>query len=105
MCVYVCVCVATQQCKVSADCARAGLHCHHPRDCLYHLRDNSISNLQALLQDHHVVYDREPQSDDGGGGGGQENTCGVMEQKETAQGLEDEACGRKVDKHQAGLCE
>ncbi|KAG7268375.1 hypothetical protein CRUP_031986, partial [Coryphaenoides rupestris] len=35
---------AVDQCSVS------GLHAHHPRDCLFYLRDWEPSRLQALLQ-------------------------------------------------------
>uniref|UniRef100_A0A8D0AQR1 Si:dkey-181m9.8 n=1 Tax=Sander lucioperca TaxID=283035 RepID=A0A8D0AQR1_SANLU len=37
-------------CSFSADCGSKGLHAHHPRDCLYHLRDWSVSRLHLLLQ-------------------------------------------------------
>ena len=36
-------------CKQYVDCGGKGLHCHHPRDCLYHLRDENIEHLQKLL--------------------------------------------------------
>lgn len=39
-----------QACDFSADCAAKGLHAHHPRDCLYHLRDWSVPRLLSLLQ-------------------------------------------------------
>lgn len=31
-------------------CRGKGLHCHHPRDCFYYLRDNSVEELQRLLK-------------------------------------------------------
>uniref|UniRef100_A0A3Q3KGG9 RNF31 C-terminal domain-containing protein n=1 Tax=Monopterus albus TaxID=43700 RepID=A0A3Q3KGG9_MONAL len=37
-------------CGFSADCGMKGLHAHHPRDCLYHLRDWSVPRLHLLLQ-------------------------------------------------------
>ncbi|KAM6989839.1 uncharacterized protein LKV04_009434 [Tautogolabrus adspersus] len=37
-------------CSFSADCGTKGLHAHHPRDCLYHLRDWSVPRLHLLLQ-------------------------------------------------------
>lgn len=40
----------TQTCSFSADCVTKGLHAHHPRDCLYHLRDWSVTRLHLLLQ-------------------------------------------------------
>uniref|UniRef100_A0A665VBJ0 Uncharacterized protein n=1 Tax=Echeneis naucrates TaxID=173247 RepID=A0A665VBJ0_ECHNA len=36
---------------VSPCCSVSGLHAHHPRDCLFYLRDWEPSRLQALLQD------------------------------------------------------
>ena len=39
-----------QNCSFSKDCASRGLHAHHPRNCLYHLRDWSPARLQLLLQ-------------------------------------------------------
>ncbi|TDH06401.1 hypothetical protein EPR50_G00133120 [Perca flavescens] len=41
-------------CSFSADCGSKGLHAHHPRDCLYHLRDWSVSRLHLLLQYYRV---------------------------------------------------
>lgn len=39
-----------QNCGLLQSCAKAGLHCHHPRDCLFYLRDRDIAELQKLLQ-------------------------------------------------------
>ncbi|XP_078064744.1 E3 ubiquitin-protein ligase RNF31-like, partial [Mustelus asterias] len=36
------------------------LHAHHPRDCLFYLRDWPVDRLQTLLQDNNVIFDREP---------------------------------------------
>ncbi|XP_029309076.1 E3 ubiquitin-protein ligase RNF31 isoform X3 [Cottoperca gobio] len=41
-------------CGFSADCGTKGLHAHHPRDCLYHLRDWNVPRLQLLLQYYRV---------------------------------------------------
>ncbi|XP_056247457.1 E3 ubiquitin-protein ligase RNF31-like isoform X1 [Seriola aureovittata] len=41
-------------CGFSADCGTKGLHAHHPRDCLYHLRDWSVTRLHLLLQYYRV---------------------------------------------------
>lgn len=38
-----------QTCAVD-ECSVSGLHAHHPRDCLFYLRDWEPSRLQALLQ-------------------------------------------------------
>lgn len=37
------------KCKVSDYCAKLGLHSHHPRNCLFYLRDKEPSDLQTLL--------------------------------------------------------
>ncbi|KAJ3594499.1 hypothetical protein NHX12_003806 [Muraenolepis orangiensis] len=41
-------------CVFSRECASRGLHAHHPRDCLYHLRDWSLGRLHKLLQCYKV---------------------------------------------------
>uniref|UniRef100_A0A8C3A3Y2 Si:dkey-181m9.8 n=1 Tax=Cyclopterus lumpus TaxID=8103 RepID=A0A8C3A3Y2_CYCLU len=56
-------------CSFSADCGTKGLHAHHPRDCLYHLRDWSVPRLHLLLQVESFIS----QFDDGSRG---EETCG-----------------------------
>ncbi|XP_067173275.1 LOW QUALITY PROTEIN: E3 ubiquitin-protein ligase RNF31-like [Apteryx mantelli] len=80
---------------------RASLHGHHPRDCLFYLRDWDPPRLQRLLQENGVAFDTEPppgaRPPPGGG-------CGVLEQKETPAGLRDEACGKEVLPGHAGLC-
>ncbi|KAM9251664.1 LOW QUALITY PROTEIN: E3 ubiquitin-protein ligase RNF31 [Cariama cristata] len=80
---------------------RGSLHGHHPRDCLFYLRDWEPPRLQRLLQEGGVPFDTEPpagaQPTPGGG-------CGVLEQKETPAGLRDEPCGRENPPGHAGLC-
>ncbi|KAJ3594387.1 hypothetical protein NHX12_003694 [Muraenolepis orangiensis] len=44
---------AVDQCSVS------GLHAHHPRDCLFYLRDWEPSRLQALLKNE-VAFNTDP---------------------------------------------
>uniref|UniRef100_A0A3B4AFV4 RING-type domain-containing protein n=1 Tax=Periophthalmus magnuspinnatus TaxID=409849 RepID=A0A3B4AFV4_9GOBI len=44
----------TQTCAVD-ECSVSGLHAHHPRDCLFYLRDWEPSRLQALLQQNNGV--------------------------------------------------
>ena len=39
-----------QKCNKFKSCAKAGLHCHHPRNCLFYLRDRDVRQLQKLLQ-------------------------------------------------------
>uniref|UniRef100_A0AAQ6IUJ8 RBR-type E3 ubiquitin transferase n=1 Tax=Anabas testudineus TaxID=64144 RepID=A0AAQ6IUJ8_ANATE len=45
---------------VMDECSVSGLHAHHPRDCLFYLRDWEPSRLQALLQNNGVVFNTEP---------------------------------------------
>lgn len=37
------------QCGLSDYCAKLGLHSHHPRNCLFYLRDKDPKELQTLL--------------------------------------------------------
>ncbi|XP_075346879.1 E3 ubiquitin-protein ligase RNF31 isoform X2 [Mycteria americana] len=80
---------------------RGSLHGHHPRDCLFYLRDWEPPRLQRLLREGGVPFDTEPPAGarpvPGGG-------CGVLEQKETPAGLRDEPCGRETPPGHAGLC-
>ena len=38
------------KCGKGAGCARMGLHAHHPRNCLFYLRDKEPGDLQKLLK-------------------------------------------------------
>lgn len=38
------------KCTVSQYCAKLGLHSHHPRNCLFYLRDKEPHHLQKLLK-------------------------------------------------------
>lgn len=37
------------KCQVSAYCEKLGLHAHHPRNCLFYLRDKEPELLEKLL--------------------------------------------------------
>ena len=37
------------RCTVGEYCYKLGLHAHHPRNCLFYLRDKEIHDLQTLL--------------------------------------------------------
>ncbi|CAL1281183.1 unnamed protein product [Larinioides sclopetarius] len=88
-----------QKCGVSEFCAKLGLHAHHPRNCLFYLRDKEPQDLQRLLDMSGVKYDRDlPEGMD------LKRTCQVMEQKETADGMVDDCCGKEVEEGFAGLC-
>ena len=45
-----------QKCDKFKSCAKAGLHCHHPRNCLFYLRDRDVRQLQKLLQASVCVF-------------------------------------------------
>ncbi|XP_072522881.1 E3 ubiquitin-protein ligase RNF31-like isoform X2 [Salminus brasiliensis] len=80
-----------------AQCAISGLHAHHPRDCLFYLRDWEPARLQALLQRYRVEFNT--QHPDGTASG----LCGVMEQKDGGQ-VFDAPCGIQAKQGHAGLC-
>ncbi|XP_022084014.1 E3 ubiquitin-protein ligase RNF31-like isoform X2 [Acanthaster planci] len=84
------------ECGRFASCRDKGIHAHHPRDCLFYLRDQDIKSLQKLLQKHNVEYKRDNPA-------AQQTVCSVMEQRETPDGLQDVQCGRDVVN--AALCQ
>ncbi|XP_013911248.1 PREDICTED: E3 ubiquitin-protein ligase RNF31-like [Thamnophis sirtalis] len=93
---------ASNKCPIPHCPIRRSLHGHHPRDCLFYLRDWSVPRLQKLLQDNNIAFNTDPpagtRATPGGG-------CRVMEQKETLDGLKDEPCGKETPAGYAGLCE
>ncbi|KAL2085337.1 hypothetical protein ACEWY4_018657 [Coilia grayii] len=80
-------------------CSVTGLHAHHPRDCLFYLRDWEPKRLQELLQKNGVDFNTNPPN------GTQTGTCGVMEQKDEAGQHVDSPCGIQTQPEQAGLCD
>nr|XP_006817413.1 PREDICTED: uncharacterized protein LOC100375820 [Saccoglossus kowalevskii] len=104
-----------KNCTKLRSCEKKGLHAHHPRNCLFYLRDESIEDLQKLLKDHKINFNVEKpqvaqQGDVGEPQGAAavaivaDSKCTVMEQKETNDGLIDAACGKDVPNGYAGLC-
>ncbi|XP_053402115.1 uncharacterized protein LOC123548578 isoform X2 [Mercenaria mercenaria] len=89
-----------EACKLLKSCKDKGLHCHHPRDCFYYLRDSDTADLQKLLKDNKVRVNTEvpPTQED-------REHCPVMEQKEYGPQKKDEPCGKDTKKGMAGLCE
>ncbi|XP_050922720.1 LOW QUALITY PROTEIN: E3 ubiquitin-protein ligase RNF31-like [Lates calcarifer] len=85
-------------CK-TPQCNYPGLHAHHPRDCLFYLRDWEPPRLQALLQRSGVDFNTDPSN------GAQTDACGVMEQKDEGGQQIDSPCGIQTQPGQAGLCE
>ncbi|MCI4390533.1 hypothetical protein PGIGA_G00123640 [Pangasianodon gigas] len=90
-------------CDFSAECAAKGLHAHHPRDCLYHLRDWNVARLRSLLQHHGVSHPFVSRRRDDDGQKGQKGVCGVMEHKETGS-VKEEPCGRPAFQEYNGYC-
>ena len=39
---------------------KMGLHAHHPRDCLFYLRDFDVKELQDFLRQNNMEFDVEP---------------------------------------------
>ena len=99
------------RCNLFQSCAGKGLHAHHPRGCLFYLRDWEPEKLQELLQENNVDYKageeglclQDDNDDDEivGAVGGAQN-CKVMEQKEA--GIVDVECGRACYPGHNGLC-
>uniref|UniRef100_A0A673XZW6 E3 ubiquitin-protein ligase RNF31-like n=1 Tax=Salmo trutta TaxID=8032 RepID=A0A673XZW6_SALTR len=80
-------------------CSVTGLHAHHPRDCLFYLRDWEPVRLQALLQvDVLLILSRSLTPPLSG-------MCGVIEQKDEGGQQTDSACGAQTQPGHAGLCE
>ncbi|XP_028283360.1 E3 ubiquitin-protein ligase RNF31 isoform X2 [Parambassis ranga] len=90
-------------CSFSADCGTKGLHAHHPRDCLYHLRDWSVTRLHLLLQRYRVspswlepAKSSKPDPSLAG--------CSVLELREDS-GRREEPCGRPALPEHRGHCQ
>jgi len=122
-----------QACRKYKSCAGKGFHAHHPRDCLFYLRDWPVESLQKLLNDKKVEFDTEaPEAqvnaarqaagaDQGGeavGGAAEKEEpkasmavgqlvlrCRVMLQKEIGAERVDEECGDDCKQGHGGLCE
>ncbi|XP_078040548.1 linear Ubiquitin E3 ligase isoform X4 [Augochlora pura] len=84
------------KCTISSYCAKLGLHAHHPRNCLFYLRDKEPAQLQQLLRDNGIEYDTE--------GPAGERKCKVQLQKETPTGVVDAVCNSDIVEGHAGLC-
>ncbi|XP_022534877.2 uncharacterized protein si:dkey-181m9.8 isoform X1 [Astyanax mexicanus] len=90
-------------CNFSAECGTKGLHAHHPRDCLYHLRDWDVARLCSLLQHHGVAHPLIYSQRDGSVLGSQRVVCAVFEHKELGSPRE-EPCGRVALPEYNGYC-
>ncbi|XP_043482698.1 E3 ubiquitin-protein ligase lubel isoform X2 [Leptopilina heterotoma] len=84
------------KCDVSVYCAKLGLHAHHPRNCLFYLRDKEPEQLQQLLKESGIEFNTN--------GPIGERKCKVQLQKETPTELVDTTCNSDVIDGHAGLC-
>ncbi|XP_058872971.1 LOW QUALITY PROTEIN: E3 ubiquitin-protein ligase RNF31-like [Acipenser ruthenus] len=85
-------------CQVPDCTLKATIHAHHPRDCLFYMRDWDVEKLRELLQKNLVAFNTDPPP------GSQAGSCRVMMQKETADRLVDEPCEKETPAGHAGLC-
>uniref|UniRef100_A0A8D8RMC7 E3 ubiquitin-protein ligase RNF31 n=1 Tax=Cacopsylla melanoneura TaxID=428564 RepID=A0A8D8RMC7_9HEMI len=77
------------KCTVSPYCEKLGLHSHHPRNCLFYLRDKEPGELQQLLRDAGVEF-KEGVSPD-------QRKCNVQLQREINGELQDSVCNLPVE--------
>ncbi|KTF94900.1 hypothetical protein cypCar_00025360, partial [Cyprinus carpio] len=89
-------------CNFSNECGAKGLHAHHPRNCLYHLRDWSVPRLRSLLQ-HYGVSHPLMFSPKNTAGRHSKGICGVMEFQESGA-VKEEPCGRPALPECSGYC-
>ncbi|CAM4592382.1 unnamed protein product [Leuciscus chuanchicus] len=82
-------------CNFSIECTAKGLHAHHPRNCLYHLRDWSVPRLRTLLQ-HYGISHPLMFSPKDSVRRHSKGICGVMEVQETGA-VKEEPCGREAE--------
>ena len=87
------------KCGKGTGCAKLGLHAHHPRNCLFYLRDKEPKDLQRLLKTSKVEFKTDPPADQ------TDSKCRVQVQKETNEGMEDTICGEFSPKGFAGYCQ
>lgn len=118
------------KCGLSEYCAKLGLHSHHPRNCLFYLRDKEPHELQSLLtvrglllgslaaailidlmQMNDIEFSREAfdgphtaEENEAGAKARARNLCPMPVQKETPTGLVDTVCNGDVANDNAGLC-
>ncbi|XP_055299571.1 E3 ubiquitin-protein ligase lubel isoform X2 [Sitodiplosis mosellana] len=96
------------KCGLSDYCAKLGLHSHHPRNCLFYLRDKEPRDLQTLLKMHNIPFTTEPGEVIPGTNTNEVNSvrrlCPIPIQKETPSGLVDTVCNGDLEENSAGLC-
>ncbi|KAM4728712.1 E3 ubiquitin-protein ligase RNF31 isoform 2-T2 [Anableps anableps] len=92
-------------CSFSAQCGSKGLHAHHPRDCLYHLRDWSVTRLHQLLQHYRVSTSWFEPSNGSSAQSGQTAACSVLELRDNGGMTKEEPCGRPALSEYQGYCQ
>uniref|UniRef100_W8AWA3 E3 ubiquitin-protein ligase RNF31 n=1 Tax=Ceratitis capitata TaxID=7213 RepID=W8AWA3_CERCA len=98
------------KCTISSYCAKLGLHAHHPRNCLFYLRDKLPIQLQMLLKQNNIPYDEDPielpntNEEIASTSKPKVARCPIPLQKETPTGLVDAVCNSEVPDRHAGLC-
>ncbi|XP_028127889.1 E3 ubiquitin-protein ligase lubel isoform X1 [Diabrotica virgifera virgifera] len=88
------------KCTISQYCGKLGLHAHHPRNCLFYLRDKEPHELEKLLKDNKIEYRLDNDEDNASA----VLKCMIPLQKETPTGLLDTVCNNEVTPGQSGLC-
>ncbi|XP_054452609.1 E3 ubiquitin-protein ligase RNF31 isoform X2 [Anoplopoma fimbria] len=91
-------------CSFSADCGTKGLHAHHPRNCLYHLRDWSVARLQLLLQYYRMSLTLLEPANGSSPDSSQTGVCVVLELRDDSSRRE-EPCGRPALQEYRGYCQ
>ncbi|XP_068565391.1 E3 ubiquitin-protein ligase RNF31 [Cebidichthys violaceus] len=91
-------------CSFSVDCGTKGLHAHHPRDCLYHLRDWSVPRLHLLLQYYRVSLTWLEPANGSSPDSSQTGVCLVLELSDDGSRGE-EPCGRPALHEYRGYCQ
>ncbi|XP_037828634.1 E3 ubiquitin-protein ligase lubel isoform X9 [Lucilia sericata] len=100
------------KCNISPYCAKLGLHAHHPRNCLFYLRDKLPIQLQILLKNNAVPFEVDPietpensvDDNEPSSSKKKELLCPIPIQKETPTGLVDTRCNGDVPEKHAGMC-
>ncbi|KAM9844869.1 E3 ubiquitin-protein ligase RNF31 [Aulostomus maculatus] len=91
-------------CGFSVDCGTKGLHAHHPRDCLYHLRDWSVPRLHLLLQYYRASPSWLEPTKGSSADTSQTDVCLVLELRDDGSKRE-EPCGRPSVAECRGFCQ
>ena len=86
------------RCGKGPGCAKMGLHAHHPRNCLFYLRDKEVPDLHRILKKAKVEFKTDPPADM------PDMRCPIQVQRETKDGMEDAVCGAESQKGYAGYC-